>query len=97
MATRTVKEVALAFETDGRTLRKFLRSTTPKDEQPGKGNRWSIEAKDVRKLRKGFDAWVAAKAEKADEVLEDEDTDAIEDEVPEEDTEDNEDEDTESE
>lgn len=68
MATRTVKEVAVEFETDGRTLRKFLRSTDGLNTRVGKGNRWSIEAKDVRKLRKGFDAWMAAKAEKAAET-----------------------------
>lgn len=81
MATRTVKEVAVEFETDGRTLRKFLRSPAGLNSRVGKGNRWSIEAKDVRKLRKSFDAWVAAKAEKAAET--EPETDEVEDEVEE--------------
>lgn len=83
MATKTVKEIAVEFGTDGRTLRKFLRSEAGLNARVGKGNRWAIEGKDVRKLRKGFDAWVAAKAEKADEVLEDADDETGEDEVSE--------------
>lgn len=75
MATRTAKEVALQFETTPRNLRKFLRSKDGLNTRVGKGNRWSIEAKDVRKLRKSFDAWEAAKAEKA---TEDAETDEIE-------------------
>lgn len=85
MATRTPKELAQDWDTDPRTVRKFLRSN---DIRVGKGNRHAIEAKDVRKLRKQFDAWVAAKVsadesatEKADEALEDAEVDEIEDEV----------------
>lgn len=78
MATRTPKELAQDWDTDPRTVRKFLRSN---DIRVGKGNRHAIEAKDVRKLRKQFDTWVAAKNEKADEVLEDAEVEEIEDEV----------------
>ena len=67
MATVTPKELAQEFETDPRTLRKFLRRNARDNglETPGKGSRWAIERKDVKKLRKGFDAWIAANAEKA--------------------------------
>jgi hypothetical protein len=54
----TAKEVATRLDTDARTLRKFLRSTD-QVESPGKGSRYSIEAKAVRSLKKGFDAWIA--------------------------------------
>lgn len=66
MATLSAKEVAARFETDGRTLRKFLRadarSNDATDALPGKGGRYAIEAKELRSLRRRFDAWVAAKA-----------------------------------
>lgn len=67
MATRTVKEIALDFESDPRTVRKFLRDTLPKDEQPGKGSRYAIEAKSVRSLKKQFIDWTAAKAAPVDD------------------------------
>lgn len=65
----TPTEIAAEFGTDGREVRKFLRSITPKDEQPGKGSRWSIEANatQLKKLRKQFDAWNEAKVAKAAE------------------------------
>lgn len=62
MATRTAKEIALEFGTTGRTLRKFLRSEEGKAMTVGKGQRWAIEAREVRSLRKRFAAWEAAKA-----------------------------------
>ena len=57
--TATPKEIALEFGTTGKTLRKFLRSITPKEDQPGKGGRWSIPAakRDMTALRTRFDAW----------------------------------------
>lgn len=67
MTTRTVKEIATDFETDPRTLRKFLRDTLPKDEQPGKGSRYAIEAKQVRTLKKQFMTWVEARTPKENE------------------------------
>jgi len=72
MATISVVDLATALETDGRTARKFLRSITPKDAQPGKGARWAIESKQVASLQKKFTAFVAAsearKAKEAEEV-----------------------------
>lgn len=60
MASMTSAELATELETTPRTLRKFLRSVTPKENQPGKGSRWSIEKRDLRKLRKQFSDWKAA-------------------------------------
>ena len=57
MATITVQEFATALDTDPRTARKFLRSVTPADAQPGKGSRWAIEKRDVRSLAKKFAAY----------------------------------------
>lgn len=62
--TKTVKEIAQEFETDPRTLRKFLRDTLPKDEQPGKGSRYAIEGKQVRSLKSKFGKWTEEKAAK---------------------------------
>ena len=50
----TPAELAAELGTDARTTRKFLRSITPKDEQPGKGARWAIEKKQLRSLRTKF-------------------------------------------
>lgn len=94
MATITVNELAVTLETDPRTTRKFLRSITPKDQQPGKGSRWSIEKKSVRSLTSQFKKWTAENeaakaardAEKAEQAAEVEAVDAI-DETPEEVTE----------
>lgn len=63
--TMTTAQVAAELETDGRTLRKFLRATTPKDEQPGKGARWEIPGTktNLNKLRKQFNEWHAAQAD----------------------------------
>lgn len=43
-APLTAALLADALGTDARTARKFLRSITPKDAQPGKGSRWEIKA-----------------------------------------------------
>lgn len=66
MAQITTTEFAAALETDARTARKFLRSITPKDEQPGKGSRWVLEGNktSLNKMRKQFNEWSAAQAEK---------------------------------
>ena len=58
--TLTTAQAAEKLETTPRTLRKFLRSITPKDAQPGKGSRWTLEARDVTKMRKTFNEWKAA-------------------------------------
>lgn len=49
-------ELASELGTDGRTTRKFLRSITPRDAQPGKGSRWGIAGnkKEIASLRKKF-------------------------------------------
>jgi hypothetical protein len=61
----TPAEFATEVNSDGRTVRKFLRSITPKDEQPGKGSRWSLPGTkaEVTKLRKQFNTWSAKQAE----------------------------------
>lgn len=67
--TLTTTEFAAELETDARTARKFLRSITPKEGQPGKGSRWVIpgNARDITKFKKQFEEWAAAReAEKAE-------------------------------
>jgi hypothetical protein len=58
--TMTTAQAAEKLETTPRELRKFLRSITAKDAQPGKGSRWILEARDVTKMRKQFADWKAA-------------------------------------
>lgn len=60
MAAITVQEFATELNTDPRTARKFLREVTPKDAQPGKGKRWSIERRDLRSLKSKFSKFVEA-------------------------------------
>lgn len=69
MAQITTAEMASELGTDGRTLRKFLRSITPKEDQPGKGSRWSLEGnkRDIAKMRKQFSDWTAAQEKPAEE------------------------------
>lgn len=75
----TPADLATEFDTDARTVRKFLRSVTPKDEQPGKGSRWNIEKKQLRSLRSQYTKWVAAQVkENETETPEDEAADATE-------------------
>jgi hypothetical protein len=50
----TIADLAARLESDPRTTRKFLRSITPADEQPGKGKRWAIPATQVRSLKSQF-------------------------------------------
>jgi hypothetical protein len=57
-----VQEFAIAIGSDARTARKFLRSVTPRDAQPGKGSRWSIDAKKVASMKKSFIEWKDARA-----------------------------------
>lgn len=68
MTTITTTELADKLGTDGRTLRKFLRSENGLNTRVGKGHRWSIEAKQVRSLTKRFTAWTAPKEDETDEV-----------------------------
>lgn len=67
MSSITTAEFAAALETDTRTARKFLRSITPKDEQPGKGSRWAIDGtkRSLNTMKKNFNTWSAAQAKEA--------------------------------
>jgi hypothetical protein len=77
MSTMNTTEIATELETDGRTLRKFLRDFYGDGKAVvGKGSRYQIEKRELRKLRKGFADWTAARAEKAAEVAETEPEDA---------------------
>jgi hypothetical protein len=74
--TLTAKEAARELGTDARTFRKFMRAVTPKEDQPGQGNRYSIEQRKMKALKKQFDEWSAPKAKASDngevtEVIED--------------------------
>lgn len=79
MATETkgklsAKEAATELGTDARTLRKFLRK---KSGLVGQGQRWEIDRKDLKALRKEFEDWAGGKRERkapipTDEELEDE-------------------------
>lgn len=77
MAVLSATELATELDTDSRTVRKFLRSVTPKDQHPGKGSRWGIEKKQVRSLRTQFAKWNAAQIEKAAEVAETESNEKV--------------------
>lgn len=84
MATITPKELAVRLESDGKTVRKFLRSITPKDEQPGKGNRWAIDSKRVTSLKKEFATWDEKRkaeiaARRAEKLAQDEASDESDD------------------
>lgn len=61
MAVLTVSEFASTLEANPREVRKFLRSVTPADEQPGKGGRWSIEKRDARRLTKAYHTWAESR------------------------------------
>ncbi len=65
MAQITVTDLATELGTDPRTTRKFLRSITPKEEQPGKGSRWAIEKAQIRSMKSKFAAFTKAQAERA--------------------------------
>ena len=54
--TMTVPELATLHSTDGKTTRRFLRSITPKDGQPGKGGRWIIDEDQLDDLRDKYNA-----------------------------------------
>lgn len=61
MHTTTPSELAEQLHTNPKLVRKFLRSTTPKDRQPGRGKRWAVPAgkRDITKLQRQFDRWKA--------------------------------------
>lgn len=58
MATINIQDFAAALEANPRTVRKFLRSVTPVENQPGKGGRWQIEKKNLRSLKKQFETFL---------------------------------------
>lgn len=58
MATINIQDLSTALEANPRTVRKFLRSVTPVEDQPGKGGRWQIEKKDLRSLKKQFETFL---------------------------------------
>lgn len=60
----TTKEVAEELGTDGKTLRKFLRSHLPKDAQPGQGGRYAFDKKDIAGLKKAWVKWSENKVDK---------------------------------
>lgn len=68
MATITPKEFAARVNSDGRTVRKFLRSAEGMNAKVGKGQRWTIEAKQVASLTKRFNRWLEAKSPATDEA-----------------------------
>lgn len=51
--------IAEKFETDSRTLRKFLRSESGMNSKVGKGKRWAIEGKEIAPLKAKFLEWNA--------------------------------------
>lgn len=63
--TMTPTELASELSSDPKTVRKFLRKITPRDEHPGKGSRWAVPANktQLRKLTKQFQEWTAAEAQ----------------------------------
>lgn len=62
--TLSAKDVARELETDARTLRKFLRDTTPTEDHPGQGGRWAFTKADVKGLKKAFADWASGKRAK---------------------------------
>jgi deoxyribodipyrimidine photolyase-like uncharacterized protein len=76
MADLNTKQVAAACGTDPKTLRRFLRAVVRKrggtvgEDTPGQGGRYSFDEDEVPSIKEGFEAWLAAKAEKATAVEE---------------------------
>lgn len=91
-AEMTTKDFAAEIGTDPKTLRKYLRDTTPRDQHPGKGSRWVLPGTKtaLTAARKGFAKWqkeqADAAAERAAKAAKDaaqavEDSEVLEDEV----------------
>lgn len=60
----SAKEVARELGTDARTLRKFFRSGQSPIDPVGQGGRYGIDRKQLKKVRKAFDAWAGGKKQK---------------------------------
>lgn len=65
----TTKDFAAAIGTDPKTLRKYLRDSTPREEQPGKGGRWVLPGSksEIAKHRRSFAKWQKDQADAAAE------------------------------
>jgi predicted YcjX-like family ATPase len=63
-AEMTTKDFAAAIGTDPKTLRKFLRDSTPTEEHPGKGGRWVLPGTKtaITAAKKSFAKWSAEQA-----------------------------------
>lgn len=81
MATLSAKEAARELGTDARTLRKFMRAITPKEDQPGQGNRYHIEKRAIPGLKKKFAEWSKPKAKPASNGVAAEELEVIDGEV----------------
>lgn len=57
--TFTINEIAEMIETSPRTIRKVLRANIDKDAQPGRGARWAIAEKDIKRLTEMVNAFNA--------------------------------------
>ncbi len=68
MATINIQDLSTALEANPRTVRKFLRSVTPVENQPGKGGRWQIEKKDLRSLKKKFETYIEEHTRQAEDI-----------------------------
>lgn len=69
MTDMTTRAFADAIGTDPKTLRKYLRDSTPRDEQPGKGGRWVLPGTKsaINAHRKSFAKWQKDQADRAAE------------------------------
>jgi predicted transcriptional regulator len=66
-AEMTTKDFAAAIGTDPKTLRKFLRDSTPRDQHPGKGSRWVLPGSKtaISTARRAFAKWQKEQADAA--------------------------------
>ena len=67
MTEMTTRAFADALGTDPKSLRKFLRATTPRDQHPGKGGRWVLPGSKsaIASARKSFLQWQKDEADRA--------------------------------
>ena len=92
----TPNEIAIRFQTDAKTLRRFLRASAGQEggflaakgyQAPGKGSRWAIKGADMSGLRGAFNRWAAdeakARAERAAKAAQEAETEAQETEADE--------------
>lgn len=75
-STVTPAELALAFGTDPKTMRRFLRNVT--QAKAGKGGRWAIDASLVPELRERWDNRNAASATVTELPADEDDEDVAE-------------------